>query len=198
MAKPSCTVIEREQTLVLKISNEEFPIIVGMLLLSECHKLAERKIYWDTSPNTFVKVMSVSIPPWNNLFFKISIIVTTNSLINKNNSWSFMIVYKKTDEWYTEWQRVKKNGTTSDNKWQRVVQGITRSDNKWYNKWQGVVQVVAKNGNKWLRVTMYDNEWQRMTTSNKKWQWVKVNDTGWYNEWKRIRVSQIEWFYVLK
>ena len=33
------------------------------------------------------------------------------------------IVYKKTDKWYNEWQRV----TTSDNEWQR----ITKSDNEW-------------------------------------------------------------------
>ena len=25
------------------------------------------------------------------------------------------IVYKKTDEWYTEWQRVRTSGTTTDN-----------------------------------------------------------------------------------
>ena len=198
MAKLSCTVRERKQTLVLKISNEEFPIFFGMLLLSGCHKLAERKINWETSPNTFVKVMFDSMPRLNNLFFKISTTVATNNLINKNNSWSFLIVYKKTDEWYIEWQRAKKNGTTSDNVWQRVVQWMTRRDSKWYNKWQGAVQGVAKNGNEWLRVTMYDNAWQQMTMSNKKLQWVKVNDSEWWKEWKRIRVSKIEWFYILK
>ena len=40
------------------------------------------------------------------------------------------MVYKKTDEWYIEWQRVATNeewqrvatsGTTSDNEWQRVT-----------------------------------------------------------------------------
>ena len=34
-----------------------------------------------------------------------------------------MIAYKKTDEWYNEWQRV----TTSDNEWQRV----TKNNNEW-------------------------------------------------------------------
>ena len=53
-----------------------------------------------------------------------------------------VIVYKKTDEWYIEWQRVTASGTTSDNKWQRVVQRVTTSgtanDNEWYNEWQRV------------------------------------------------------------
>ena len=35
------------------------------------------------------------------------------------------IVYKKTDEWYIEWQRATTSGTTSDDEWQRV----TTSDN---------------------------------------------------------------------
>ena len=34
LAKPSCTVIERKQTLVLKISNEIFCLFLGMILLS--------------------------------------------------------------------------------------------------------------------------------------------------------------------
>ena len=69
-----------------------------MLLLSGFHKLLERKIYWETSPDTFAKVMSDSMPRFNKLFFEISIIVATNNLINKNNSGSFVIVYKNTDE----------------------------------------------------------------------------------------------------
>ena len=44
------------------------------------------------------------------------------------------IVYKKTDEWYIEWQRVATSGTTSDNEWQWV----TMSENEWYNEWQQV------------------------------------------------------------
>ena len=43
-----------------------------------------------------------------------------------------MIVYKKTDKWYIEWQRVTASGTKSDNEWQRV----TRNENEWYNEWQ--------------------------------------------------------------
>ena len=52
-----------------------------------------------------------------------------------------MIVYKKTDEWYIEWQRVTKSGTTRDNEWQRV----TTND----KKWQRVAQRVTTNANKW-------------------------------------------------
>ena len=37
------------------------------------------------------------------------------------------IVYKKTDEWYIESQRVTTSGTTRDNEWQRVVQQVTIS-----------------------------------------------------------------------
>ena len=36
------------------------------------------------------------------------------------------IFYKKTDEWYIEWQRV----TTSDNEWYNEWQRIATSDNK--------------------------------------------------------------------
>ena len=52
-----------------------------------------------------------------------------------------MIVYKKTDEWYIEWQRVTKSGTTRDNEWQRV----TTND----KKWQRVAQRVTTNANEW-------------------------------------------------
>ena len=91
----------------------------------------------------------------------------------KNTIYKKQIVYKKTDEWYNEWQRVTTSGTTSDNEWQRVVKSRlfikrqtsdTSSNNKWYNKRQ------------W--VTMYDNVWQRMTTittSENKWQQVTAS-----------------------
>ena len=61
-----------------------------------------------------------------------------------------VIAYKKTDEWYIEWQRV----STNDNEWQRVVQRVKTND----NEWQRVVQ----------RVTRSDNEWQQVTTSDNK------------------------------
>ena len=80
-----------------------------------------------------------------------------------------MIVYKKTDEWYIEWQRV----TTSDNEWYNEWQRMTTSDNEWYNKWQ---IVTASN-------TTRDNEWQQMAVSDSEWQ-------QWYNEWKRHSALQ--------
>ena len=75
------------------------------------------------------------------------------------------IVYKKTDEWYIEWQRVTTSGTTSGNEWE----------------W------VTTNGNEWQRMTTLgttnDNEWQRVTT----------NDNKWCNEWQRVTTGGIEW-----
>ena len=41
-----------------------------------------------------------------------------------------LIIYKKKDEWYIEWQRM----TTNDNEWQRVAMSGTTSENEWYNK----------------------------------------------------------------
>ena len=73
------------------------------------------------------------------------------NLINRfltSTSESFLkIVYKKTDEWYIEWQRE----TTNDNEWY----------NEWYNEWQ------QTNDKEWQRVIRNDNEWynecQRVT-----------------------------------
>ena len=44
--------------------------------------------------------------------------------------------YKKTDEWYIEWQRVVQRVTTNDNEWQQMTTSGTTSENEWYNKWQ--------------------------------------------------------------
>ena len=77
-------VIERKQTLVLKVSHETFRLIFGMLLLSGNHKLPDRKIYYKRFPDTFVKVMFWKAR-FNKVFFEISI-----NLINKSNSRSFV------------------------------------------------------------------------------------------------------------
>ena len=63
--------------------NETFHLFLGMLLLNECHKLPDRKIYWETSS------MSASMPSLK-VFFEISIFVATNNLANKKNSRSFV------------------------------------------------------------------------------------------------------------
>ena len=83
-------VIERKQILVLKTSHETFRLFFGMLFLSGSHKLPDRKIYWETFPDTFLKVMSDSVPRFNKVFFEIFAIVASNNLINKNNSRSFV------------------------------------------------------------------------------------------------------------
>ena len=73
------------------------------------------------------------------------------------------IVYKKTDEWYIEWQRV----TTTDDGWQRMTTSGTTND----SRWQQVVQRVTMSGttsdNEWRRVKMNDNEEQKMTMSDR-------------------------------
>ena len=73
-----------------------------------------------------------------------------------------MIVYKKTEEWYIEWQWVTTSGTTSENGWQPV----TANDKEWCNEWQQLVQ----------RATTSDNEWQKMTRSDKEWYLVTTSD----------------------
>ena len=55
------------------------------------------------------------------------------------------IVYKKTDEWYIEWQRV----TTNDNDWYNEWQRMKMSD----NEWQRVGQRMKAGGK------TSDNEW---------------------------------------
>ena len=103
--------------------------------------------------------------------------------LSKSKSYNLqLIVYKKTDEWYIEWQWLTTSGTTSDNKWQRV----TTNDIEWYNEWQRVIQRVAMNGNKWQRVV------QRMTTSG------TTSDNEWYNEWQRVTISANFYFFQIR
>ena len=59
-------------------------------------------------------------------------------------------VYKKTDEWYIECQRVTTSGTTSDKEWQRVIRSGATSD----KEWQRVMKRVSTNNNEWQRVTV--------------------------------------------
>ena len=78
------------------------------------------------------------------------------------------IAYKKTDEWYIEWQRVTTSGTTSDNEWQRVVQRVTTNDNEWYNEWQRMTTSGTKS----------DKEWKGVAKSDKEWQWVAASENS--------------------
>ena len=49
--------IEKADT-SFEIINETFCLFLGMLLLSGCRKLPDRKINWETTPDTFVQAMS--------------------------------------------------------------------------------------------------------------------------------------------
>ena len=49
-----------------------------------------------------------------------------------------LIVYKKTDEWYIEWQRITASDNVWYNEWQRMTTSGTISDNEWCNEWQRV------------------------------------------------------------
>ena len=96
------------------------------------------------------------------------------------------IVYKKTDkwhierqrvttndnEWYSEWQRM----ATGGNEWQRITTSGTTNDDEWYNEWK--------------RVTTNQKEWQQMRKSENKWQWVTAWDSKWYSEWKQHNTLQ--------
>ena len=73
-----------------------------------------------------------------------------------------MIVYKKTDEWYIEWQRVVQRVTTNDNEWQRMTTSDITSD----NERKRMVTCGARN----------ENEWKRMRTSKREWFWFQ-NET---------------------
>ena len=113
-------------------------------------------------------------PPKTLKFFKVKLRWSKSSLLLQRlaflvllsfwNLWimNFMIIYKKTDEWYIEWQREVQRVTTSDNEWQRVVQRVTTSSTTSDNEWR-VVQRITTRDKEWQRVvqqvTMNDNEW---------------------------------------
>ena len=40
--------------ITFEITNEKICLLLSMLLLSGCHKFPDRKMYWETTPNTFV------------------------------------------------------------------------------------------------------------------------------------------------
>ena len=45
-----------------EINNETFCLFLGMLLLCGCYKLSDRKMYWESPPDTFVQAKSDSMP----------------------------------------------------------------------------------------------------------------------------------------
>ena len=71
---------------------------------------------------------------------KKKILVLSNSKFSQDT----VIVYKKADEWYIEWQRM----TTSDNKWERVAandSGATNeNDTLHFKEWVIAILSVTK------------------------------------------------------
>ena len=95
-----------------------------------------------------------------------------------------MIVYKKTDKWYIEWQHVTMNGS----EWQRMTMSGIANEKEWQQVVQRVTTIVVQrmttSDNKWQRVTMNDNEWQRMTTSD------TTNDNERHIERKQMKANE--------
>ena len=92
------------------------------------------------------------------------------------------MIYKKTDKWYIEWQRVVQQVTMDANEWQRMATSSTTNDNKWHNKWQRVVQGVTMSG------ATSAKKWQRVITSDKEWQRVIRNgENNWTGVVKRMK-----------
>ena len=46
----------------LEITNEKICLFLSMLLLGGCHKLPDRNMYWEATPNTFVYAWFDSMP----------------------------------------------------------------------------------------------------------------------------------------
>ena len=71
-----------------------------------------------------------------------------------------VIVYKKADEWYIEWQRM----TTNDNEWQHMK--IGGSEWQWYNEWKQR-STIQRMGDAILSVTKTD--FQQTKTDFQGW-----------------------------
>ena len=95
---------------------------------------------------------------------------TTSSFILPFHIHFKLIVYKKTGEWYIEWQRVVQRVTASDNEWQRMTTSCTTSDNEWQ------------------RVTKSENEGQWVTASESSGT-VNENGTMHFKEWMIAIIS---------
>ena len=75
-------------------------------------------------------------------------------------------VYKKTDEFYIEWQRLATTSNEWCNECQRMATSGTTNVNEWYNEWQR----MTTSG------TTHENEWKRIRTSKREWFWFQ-NET---------------------
>ena len=79
------------------------------------------------------------------------------------------ILYKKTGDWFIEWQWMTTSSTTGDSEWQRVVQRVTTNDNEW--------QLAVTNDSEWQQLTMRDRKWQQVVQRMKAVQYTSKN--GW-------------------
>ena len=78
-----------------------------------------------------------------------------------NGLWT--IVYKHTDEWCIEWQRMTTSGATNKNQWYNEWEPMTTNDNKWQlvtasGTTNETPQHTSKNG--WLASLL----WQKTDT----------------------------------
>ena len=63
-----------------EITNEKVRLFLSMLLLSECHKLPDRKMYWRRPP-----ILIQCLVIRSSVYLRIFIFVTRNSFISKRN-----------------------------------------------------------------------------------------------------------------
>ena len=93
-----------------------------------------------------------------------------------------MIVYKNTDEWYIEWQRV------------------TTNNNEWYNEWERMTASDTASDNKWQQIAMRESEWQQWYNERKRHSTLQrmdhchpFNDKNRYTTTSSDGWLQLEW-----
>ena len=75
-----------------EISNEKIRLFLSIQLLSGYHKLPNRKIYWEATPDSFVKARCDScLVMSSSVFLGIFTFLTTNNLINKTKRLTIQI-----------------------------------------------------------------------------------------------------------
>ena len=78
-----------------------------MLLLRGYHKLPYREMYWETIPNTFVQVRSIHcLVMRSSLFFRASIFVTTNNVINKSKFSKLLPVIESIEVFFEQLEEI--------------------------------------------------------------------------------------------
>ena len=124
-------------------------------------------LFWETK----VILWLIAIAIWPAVLL---VIVTIISLKMSNVE----IVYKRTDEWYIEGQRV----TANDNEWQRVVQRVKMSDKEW--------QRMAMSDSKWEQ---WYSKWKRHSALQRMDDCHHFHDKKRYTATSRDGWLQLEW-----